>query len=156
MTVKFTFMTTGKIFVANIVAFWCKGSADNRRFKKSSSARARLGLTVDDWAFFAESDMARLTTLVFSTIEHFRAVEIARMIFGDGWISMGAANLIAEMISTASLFFANKLAFEGVMLFLIALYFPDYRSALAALIYFYFTIGTWTFVAASRANMSTV
>lgn len=156
MTVKFTFMTTGKIFVANIVAFWCKGSADNRRFKKSSSARARLGLTVDDWAFFAESNMARFPALMFSTIEHFRAVEIARMVFGDRRISMWAANLITEMISTASLFFANKLAFEGVMLFLIALYFSDYGSALAALIDFYFTIGTWTFVAASRANMPTV
>ena len=48
-----TLMTTGKLFVANIVALRDKSSANNRWLQEGCSAGTRLGLTVNNRTFLA-------------------------------------------------------------------------------------------------------
>ena len=76
-------MTTCHLSITNILALGDDRATDDRRSHESFSTGTWLRLTINDWAFFTEANVARLSTFVFATVKHFGAVEITRVICWD-------------------------------------------------------------------------
>jgi hypothetical protein len=75
------FVPTVHFFFANVITFWNNCATNDWWSQGSFSAWTWLGLTVNDWAFFAQTHVTVLSTSVFATIQHFWTGQFARMIF---------------------------------------------------------------------------
>ena len=153
-------MSTVEFFIANVVAFRDKCSADDRWSQRSGSARARLRLAVDNRAFFAQPNVARFTASVLFTIQNFITGQFAFMILWQNGVSMFAANSIAVMLTTRLFPFANIIALEFVFLFGamsdVTLYFSRSHSTVTELLDCDLALWTGTVMAADRTDMSTL
>ena len=150
------FMATCHLSITNILALGNYWATYDGRSHESFSTGTWLRLTINDWAFFTKANVTRLSAFVFATVQHLGAVEITRVICWNRWISMRAARFIAKVISTISLFLADKLTFKRVVFHLRALDFAGLMTTSAVLVCDNLTRPAGTLMATVRADMSTI
>lgn len=80
VTDVFTFVSAGQFFIAYVLALWSESATNNGRFEESAAARAGLRLAVYNWTLFTKTHVARLSTFMFSTVQQFGAIKLARMV----------------------------------------------------------------------------
>lgn len=134
MTRVLAFMSTRKLFFADIIALWNQSATYNWRLEECLPAGTRLLLTVYDWAFLAETDVAGLTALVLFAVEHLVAGKLAGVVFDDGGISEPAADLVADVLSAASLLLTDKLTPEWLLVLAPAFYLAALQAANTSLL----------------------
>jgi hypothetical protein len=99
--------------------------------------------------------MAGLSTFVFSAVEHFATIQLARMVVDNRGIAIPAALSITDMQTTASFFFTYSFTLKWLLIFLPALNFSHLQFTVTVLLDDYFALWAitlmttpWTSVAA--------